>query len=398
MQDYHVESIIQVIADNIQKLTDQGVVTRKKKIALYGLDTFSFAMRTILSNMGYLTECYVSEDLAELTRFKRRIKGFSARYLNSVEHVIGVYSLEERLVPFDPDLIILSASHTYEKDKESLFRLGYCEGINLYQVYNWKNDPFQTFVKEKKRLGVKELQKIEKEILAYTDEVCQKLHLRYWVCGGTLLGTVRHKGFIPWDDDIDIFMPWKDYQRLAKEFQNNDRYVLVSPEKGDDYVCLLSKIMDKKTLVREDAGMIRMIDSVWLDIFPLAGVPEDLQERHMFFSDYTELEKKMWESFYRGNGNFKEYMKWYPKQRRFLENYDFDQSKFVGVLGTQYGEKDCTTREVYSRTLRMPFEDIEVNVPVGYREYLDNLYGKDWMQLPDESKRVSHHNMEAYWL
>ena len=92
------------------------------------------------------------------------------------------------------------------------------------------------------------------------------------------------------------------------------------------------------------------------------------------------------------------YNRWYLAQEEFLRKYDFDKSDYVGVLATAYGEKDCTTRKVYDETLRMPFEDMEVNVPIGYKEYLDNLYGDDWMELPDESKRVSHHNMEAFWL
>ena len=81
-----------------------------------------------------------------------------------------------------------------------------------------------------------------------------------------------------------------------------------------------------------------------------------------------------------------------------MERYDFDHSDYVGVLGTVYKERDQTTRKVYESTIRMPFEDIEVNVPIGYREYLDNLYGKDWMELPDENKRISNHNVEIFWL
>jgi lipopolysaccharide cholinephosphotransferase len=92
------------------------------------------------------------------------------------------------------------------------------------------------------------------------------------------------------------------------------------------------------------------------------------------------------------------FTKWYPRQREFLENYDFDRSEYVGVLGTVYGDRDSTSRNVYLDTLRKPFEDIEVNVPAGYKEYLDNLYGRDWMQLPDESERHSHHKVEAYWV
>lgn len=91
------------------------------------------------------------------------------------------------------------------------------------------------------------------------------------------------------------------------------------------------------------------------------------------------------------------FSKWYDCQKEFLGRYDFDKASYVGVLGTIYGEKDCTARKVYEETLRMPFEDIVVNVPAGYGEYLGNLYGDDWMRLPKESQRKSHHDMQAYW-
>lgn len=81
-----------------------------------------------------------------------------------------------------------------------------------------------------------------------------------------------------------------------------------------------------------------------------------------------------------------------------FDTYKFDDSEYVGVLGTGYYEKDCTTHSVYERTLRIPFEDIMVNVPQGYQEYLDNLYGKGWEEWPPEEKRVLKHDIEAYWL
>ena len=144
--------------------------------------------------------------------------------------------------------------------------------------------------------------------------------------------------------------------------------------------------------------MIRKVRPLTLDIFPLIGLPEKKEKRLLFFQEYYEVEKRIWEDFYANNGDLDVYNKWYSKQKEFLEAYDFEQSAYVGVLGTVYRERDYTKRTVYDSTLRLPFEDIEVNVPAGYQEYLDNLYGKGWQELPDESRRVSNHNVEAYWL
>jgi lipopolysaccharide cholinephosphotransferase len=194
-------------------------------------------------------------------------------------------------------------------------------------------------------------------------------------------------------------MPWNDYQRFIKEYDNQN-YELIGFGKTDrrNYYDIFLKIIDYKTMVREDYGFIRKFHPVSMDIFPLVGMPEDASERHLFFAKYKETDKRIWEDFYANNGDFDVYNKWFMKQKEFLYRYDFDASEYVGVLGTAYGEKDCATRKVYSETIRMPFEDIEVNVPVGYKEYLDNLYGENWMELPKPEDRASHHNMIGYWL
>ena len=398
MGNYYVESIIGKIAQEIKRLIDNNIITEDRKIVLYGLDTFSFAMRTILANLGFRVDCYVSDNPEQLISYKRHIKAICVRYLNSSKDLIGIYSIEERLCPFDEKILVINSSKECPKIK--IEELNYQKNISFFQTYDWERDDFAKSMQGKRKMTLKEIQSIDKDMLCMVDQFCRDRNIRYWVCGGTLLGTVRHKGFIPWDDDVDIFMPWKDYQIFLKEFKCSGDYSLIVSGACDrkDYYELFSKLADNRTMVRENSGIIRKVHPVAIDIFPLIGLPEEDEERKLFFARYYELEKSIWEDFYANNGDLGVYNKWYPVQKEFLEKYDFDKSDYVGVLATAYQERDCTTRKVYDATIRMPFEDIEVNVPVGYKEYLDNLYGKDWMELPEESKRVSSHNMEAYWL
>ncbi len=398
MKRYYIESIIGKIAEEIKKLAEEGVITADKKIVLYGLDTYSFAMRTILSNLGFQIDSYLSDEPELLLRFKRNLKSIRARYLKSSRDLIGICSLEERLQPFDSSVLIISSSKNCPKEK--IENLNYQNEVNFFQIYDWEQADAQYSVMEKKSVTLKEIQSLQKEMLCCVDKFCMDRNIRYWVCGGTLLGTMRHKGFIPWDDDIDIFMPWEDYQRFIKEFVNDERYELMIPDKADrrDYIDLFCKLGDSRILVRENLDVIRKVRPLTLDIFPLIGLPEKKEKRLLFFQEYYEVEKRIWEDFYANNGDLDVYNKWYSKQKEFLEAYDFEQSAYVGVLGTVYRERDYTKRTVYDSTLRLPFEDIEVNVPAGYQEYLDNLYGKGWQELPDESRRVSNHNVEAYWL
>lgn len=400
MKRYYVESRIQEISSEIKKLIDKNIITHEIKIVLYELDTYSFGMRTVLENFGYPVESYVVSDKIKSLRVKRDVKLFSARYFNPTSDLIDICTVEERLVPYDESAVILVASKGYEEIKQKLMAIGYEEGVNFFCIYDWSKDSFMEMMQGKREMTTQEVQAQAKEMLAFVDDFCSKRGIRYWVCGGTLLGTIRHKGFIPWDDDVDVFMPWEDYQRFVNEFVDDETYELIGPDRTnrEDYFELFSKIIDHKTLLKEEYTIIKKVHPVSIDIFPLIGLPNDAEERKLFFAEYYELEKIIKEDSYASNGSFSVYTKWYPEQKAFLEKYSFDIQQYAGVLSTIYEDRDYAPRNVYSDTLRMPFEDIEVNVPIGYKEYLDNLYGEDWMELPDESKRNSHHHMVAYWL
>lgn len=400
MESYYLKSIIKEIADGIKILIGQNKIIKENKVILYGLDRYSFAMRTILSNLGYHNiQGYISGDEALAAQYQFDIKNFACRFLNHETDVIPVWNIEERLVPFDQNILILIASKDYAGIKQSLEELGYKENCHFFKVYDFQDRKLKDFFQDKSPMTLAEVQRAEKQILAYVDGLCRRHGLRYWVCGGTLLGTIRHKGFIPWDDDIDIFLPWKDYLKLIEFFEETKRFGMMGFGTSgiNDFPDPFAKVLDKRAVIYEDIGTMWKVNPLWIDVFPLVGLPEDRGERKIFFARYKELNRRIWEEFYAANGETAGFPKWFQRQKEFLEKYDFEKASYVGVLGTAYGERDCTARQVYSATLRKPFEDIEVNVPAGYKEYLDNLYGKDWIQIPDESKRKTHHNIQFYW-
>lgn len=141
-----------------------------------------------------------------------------------------------------------------------------------------------------KEINTVELKRIELDILKYIKTQCEKYNLRYYLAYGTLLGAVRHKGFIPWDDDIDIHMPREDYDKLIElEYNNPDsKYKLLSPKYNKDYYYSFAKMVDNETIL-EETGLKQIKElGVYVDIFPLdyikkKGALKVKIERFLFF-------------------------------------------------------------------------------------------------------------------
>ena len=392
-----IRSLIGEVASGIDNLIDRGDLTGDRSIALYGLHRYSFAMRTILEHRGIGVLCYVSEDGAEVVKKRREIKDFAYKFLSNDRDIISIVSLDNYLDRARESLLLIS-DPGYQSIAARLRSMGLKENKDFFNVCDFFDPEIDGMVSGKRLLSVDEMKEKEKAMLSFIDAYCRENNLRYWVCGGTLLGTVRHKGFIPWDDDIDVFLPMPDYLKFTESLKNHPDYELMGygTEGGEGFIEPFAKLLDRSTVLDENIGTIRKISAVWVDVFPLVGLPDDDGERHLFFSEYREIEKSAWQDFYKTDGNLGVFKKWFVKQKEYLHRYDFDSAGHVGVLGTHYDERDSTSRSVYNETVRMKFEDIEVNAPAGYKEYLSNLYGSDYMVLPPVEKRVVLHDIKAY--
>ena len=269
-------------------------------------------------------------------------------------------------------------------------------------------------------IELSELKNIQLNILKYIKKICNENGLRYYLCGGTLLGAIRHGGFIPWDDDIDIFMPMPDYKKFIELFNENkidtENYILFNPYKIKKYHYLFSKLVDKRTvLIENNSPKIENL-GVNIDIFPICGLP-NVKEKRLLFIDSL---KESYDKFIKTDDSLWNYSK--NKYKRILktiirypyyilnknknmkniilnmmEEYSFDDSDFVAFYFTIYNiEREITRREVYSKTIDIKFEDDYFSAAVGYDEYLSNLYD-DYMKLPPIEKRITHHDFKAFW-
>ena len=157
MGSYYIKSIIGEIAKGIEDLISQNIIKHERKIILYGLDRYSFAMRTILSNLGYNNiEGYVSEDEALVVQFRSEIKNFACKFLNQEKDIINVWTIKERLSKFDNQLMILIASKEYMAEKSKLEALGYQEYVHFYVVYDFKDKELDSLFKRNIRMSLDE--------------------------------------------------------------------------------------------------------------------------------------------------------------------------------------------------------------------------------------------------
>lgn len=263
-----------------------------------------------------------------------------------------------------------------------------------------------------RRINVEEMKKIQLDILADVAKYCDEHDISYFLSGGTMLGAVRHKGFIPWDDDIDINMPRQDYNRFISEYKNKN-YFVRSWDLDDKFLCTYAKVEDTRTRLIENSDWGREI-GVNIDVFPVDGLPDNekkvknrVKKMKMMWGlvvcatvkdisrrrTIKKIEISIMKLFYK---IFRTESFFVGKAVREAQKYPFDYSNKVAVLVWGYGDKEVISRTTATEYIKVPFEEYMFNIPKQYDEYLSNLYG-DYMQLPPESERVYKHDAEAYW-
>lgn len=262
--------------------------------------------------------------------------------------------------------------------------------------------------------SVDELKSIQLNILLKVHQFCVENNIKYSLADGTLLGAVRHKGYIPWDDDIDICMCRDDYKRFIKEFPDvyQDEVSVVSMERDAQWAYPFAKAYDVRTVLKEETTNNRPEIGVNIDVFPLDDVPSGND-----FVKYNMRRKKMF-LFFRTKA-----LKW-RKGRGLKKNLSmfliklllcpFTFRRLSGIMnryGQKYNEKGCSwlfecclgminkgpfPKHAFNDTIDMSFEGHLLKVMKGYHDCLTSSYG-NYMQMPPEEKRVTHHAFKAHW-
>ena len=267
----------------------------------------------------------------------------------------------------------------------------------------------------KKRLkALRELQLAELGLIRQFVQICEKENLTYFMLGGTMLGAVRHKGFIPWDDDADFGMPREDYDtflKVAGKYLTGDTHLSVFGEEGHFY--FFSQLVDRKIKIAFHGRVEKLEGECWIDIFPLDGMPENrimhtfhkvrlLFLRKLYLLSNFEKEVQLYNShrtFLNRVGvlickNFKIYRFFHISKiwnliDKELKAYPCNKSTYYLNLMGAYKFKELFKKDVFGEGAFYDFEGMKLRGPEQYDFYLTQLYG-DYMTPPPEIERNKH--------
>ena len=263
----------------------------------------------------------------------------------------------------------------------------------------------------RKPIDAEESKRLQLEILDGIDRYCRERGLRYSLAYGTMIGAVRHQGFIPWDDDIDLMMPRPDYDRFRKEFKAEGFYVVDLAER-DDCVETFVKVCKSGT-VMVDKNFGRELWGVNVDVFPIDGAPSENLAEH--YDSLNRIREKCFQlcPYYKSvrKGRFPLMLKYFLKRLRYFypgsfrslkrklvdgqKAIPYETSEIVGIYYASEKTRTFLPKRVYDEIGTILFEGREYAAPKDYDTYLTNLYG-DYMQLPPVEKRVSHHAYDSF--
>lgn len=269
---------------------------------------------------------------------------------------------------------------------------------------------------------LRDWKRIITDVLRELHDICHKNGFTYYAVGGTAIGAVRHKGIIPWDDDIDIAMPRPDYERFMEYCRTNDLgdYELVTPYNNDDYNLSFPKFCNRRTTLVERWDTPCVI-GLFVDVFPLDSTSDDKAETQRLVGRYTKLRNRF--EAVNTHNTFREYMallldrkEWgrfvvktlafffrkrmrkslLKKMENIFHKYEYGSTNSVINYGGAYGMRELFDKKILKgEVVNLPFEDITIDMMPGYDTYLRGVYG-DYMQLPPEDKRVGHH-LKAFY-
>ena len=250
---------------------------------------------------------------------------------------------------------------------------------------------------------IKKLREVQMDLLKRFIDVCHAHNITYYAAGGTLLGAVRHKGFIPWDDDIDVQMMWDDYLKLMEiaeeEFQYPYFLQTYKNELFGEVTCNRLRRSDTTGYTKwefENAIDPKYNKGIYIDIFPMFPIPKSESKRTEIKDRIALLWRALrgWNAIQNQNAGLPtKYKEYIPDYLLFNQDYSIGEIKQLYMdacsdIGGEFDEIGCTSfrtfneklmwdKTWFSKTVELPFEDITISCPIQFEKALTKQYG-DW--------------------
>lgn len=265
-------------------------------------------------------------------------------------------------------------------------------------------------------LNLSDKQRVSFEILQTVANFCSEHNIRYYLAYGSLLGAIRHKGFIPWDDDVDLFVPRPDYDRFLATFADTKKYKVLSCYNSKDYVLPFSKVCNTEIKMKLPSGKI-IDQGLGIDLFPIDGIPDglDLKEAEEIFEKENNIfinTVQKYDTFkFLTPKTVKEYIKVFVYRGSIVTGALNKKGRSISVnpFDSEYDECNIVTSavgihsgifRVYRKEWFMPmlveFEGAQFVAPSGYDTILSMIY-PNYMELPPEEERVTTHIASYIW-
>lgn len=268
-----------------------------------------------------------------------------------------------------------------------------------------------------KEMSLRDIQKVSLDILKVFHDFCVSNNIRYSIGYGTLIGAVRHKGFIPWDDDVDVVMLREDYNKFINLFRDSENYKLFSGERRNMYGAIARLCEIKRTRVDLYVPLFSEATGVWIDIFPMDYIEEDhdrlLEDMQSVISAHREtiMKRCLMRSMRNEVNGLRSLFHWIKmnvKYRNDIFSYvDAHLSKVNDISSENgglicqfgyptYNERDVVIREAFDDVVEVNFEGSLFYAMKGYDLWLKNIYG-DYMKLPPKEDRIAKHGQNKYY-
>jgi lipopolysaccharide cholinephosphotransferase len=284
--------------------------------------------------------------------------------------------------------------------------------------------PNEIYLTEEKflmeKMTIKEIQGVSLDILKDVHSFCESHNISYSLAYGTLIGAIRHKGFVPWDDDIDILIPRSDFERFCQEYHSQKGYKLYRPGESNNFMPFARVCDNERTVVITNHPWSNEMTGIWIDILPIDGLPSENE----LFLEHVRKIRKIQKKIYRIRtgkylrlshtnslknllfclikrilyGNYDIY-NLLEQHISMLKSYDYEKSDFCGQLCVMdYPEKEHNPKTDFQSFIKTQFCGEEYYMMNGYDNILKRYYG-NYMELPPKEKQVAPESstQKYYW-